>query len=144
MRRLTWAKSSLCSPLRLLLGLAAVICDSRAVYNLTVVACGLALVGYAATRLITFPQLGDDVGNWFEPLGVVSVLAETAAVIIAIQGWCSARPAGLDARTCASGVPPPTCTLGSRPSGSAPGCDPSPPVDAPGPGVATRRGGRVG
>jgi len=70
----------------LLLGLAAVICDSRAVYSLTVLTCGLALAGYAATRLIAFPQLADDVGNWLEPLGVVSVLAETAAVIIAIQG----------------------------------------------------------
>ncbi len=69
----------------LLLGLAAVICDSAGVYSLTAVTCGLAIVGYVATRLIAFPQLADDVGNWLEPLGVVSVLAEGIAFITAIS-----------------------------------------------------------
>lgn len=35
---------------------------------------------------MAFPQLADDVGNWLEPLGVVSVLAETAAVIMPSEG----------------------------------------------------------
>lgn len=70
----------------LLLGLAAVMCDSPVVYGLTVLTCGLAILGYVATRLVAFPQLADDVGNWLEPLGVVSVLAETAAVITAVNG----------------------------------------------------------
>jgi len=73
----------------LLLGLAALTCDSRAVYSAAILICGLALVGYVATRLIAFPQLADDVGNWLEPLGVVSVLAETAAVVIAVLGLSS-------------------------------------------------------
>lgn len=67
----------------LLLGLAALVCDSPAVYALTVLTCGLAVAGYVATRLVAFPLLADDVGNWLEPLGVISVLAEIVAVGIA-------------------------------------------------------------
>ncbi|MEP6852905.1 MAG: hypothetical protein ABJA87_09645 [bacterium] len=67
----------------LLLALAAFLCDSAAVYSLTIVTCGLALAGYAATRLIAFPQLANDVGHWLEPLGVLSILAETIAVLTA-------------------------------------------------------------
>ncbi|MEB3070626.1 hypothetical protein [[Mycobacterium] vasticus] len=67
----------------LLIATACVVCDSAAVYALAVLTCGLAVIGYIATRLIAFPELADDVGNWFEPLGVVSVLAESAAVAIA-------------------------------------------------------------
>ncbi len=68
----------------LLLGLAAVVCDSAAVYGLTAMTCGLAIVGYIATRVVAFPLLADDVGNWLEPLGVVSVLAEAVAFTVAM------------------------------------------------------------
>ncbi len=76
----------------LALGLAALVCDSIAVYRLTVVTCGLALVGYAVTRMVAFPLLADDVGNWLEPLGVVSVVAEAFAVLIAAGGLVSRNP----------------------------------------------------
>jgi len=69
-----------------LLGLAAFVCDSPVVYSLTVVTCGLAILGYVATRLMAFPLLADDVGNWFEPFGVVSVLAEFVAVVAVVNG----------------------------------------------------------
>jgi hypothetical protein len=46
------------------------------------VLCAAAIVTYAATRLVAFPQLADDVGQWFEPLGVVSVLAEGGVVVL--------------------------------------------------------------
>jgi len=75
----------------LALGLAALTCDSPAVYALTVATCGLAIGGYAATRLTAFPYLADDVGNWLEPLGVVSVMAETLAVVAATAGLLAAR-----------------------------------------------------
>jgi hypothetical protein len=77
----------------LLLAVAAIICDSAAVYSVGILTCGLAVTGYVATRLIAFPQLADDVGNWFEPLGVVSVLAESVAVVAAILGLRSRRAA---------------------------------------------------
>ena len=47
------------------------------------VTCGLAVLGYAATRLAAFPMLADDVGNWFEPLGVLSITTETIVVAAA-------------------------------------------------------------
>src|SRR5689334_3194664 len=58
----------------LVIAAAALVRDTAAVYALAVLTCGLAVIGYVATRLVPFPMLGDDVGNWLEPLGVVSVL----------------------------------------------------------------------
>jgi hypothetical protein len=79
----------------LLIGAAAPICDSAALYLLAVVAGGLAIAGYAATRIVAFPHLADDVGNWFEPLGVVSIVAEAAVVVIALCALASQREAHL-------------------------------------------------
>lgn len=53
-------------------------------YRSAVVVCGSAVAVYVATRLVAFPQLSDDVGNWFEPLGVVSVVSETVVVGLAL------------------------------------------------------------
>lgn len=66
------------------LAAAILLRDSRAVYALVVITCGLAVLGYIATRVITFPMLADDVGNWLEPLGVLSVISESIAVTIAL------------------------------------------------------------
>jgi hypothetical protein len=66
------------------LAVTAVAFDSRAVYAASALTCGLAVVGYAATRLVAFPMLADDVGNWLEPLGVASVISETVVVAIAL------------------------------------------------------------
>jgi hypothetical protein len=68
------------------LGVAALVRGGRAVYLLTVLTCGLAVLGYAATRLVAFPMLADDVGNWLEPLGVVSIVSESIAVAAALAG----------------------------------------------------------
>jgi hypothetical protein len=66
------------------LALAALVRGGRAVYLLTVLTCGLAVLGYVATRLVAFPMLADDVGNWLEPLGVVSIVSESIAVAAAV------------------------------------------------------------
>jgi hypothetical protein len=63
---------------------AAISWDTPVVYALSVLTCGLAVLGYAATRLVAFPMLADDVGNWFEPLGMLSVGSETVVVITAL------------------------------------------------------------
>ena len=68
------------------LGVEALVRGGRAVYLLTVLTCGLAVLGYAATRLVAFPMLADDVGNWLEPLGVVSIVSESIAVVAALVG----------------------------------------------------------
>lgn len=77
---------------------AVLIRDSRAVYALVVLTCGLAVIGYAATRLVAFPMLSDDVGNWLEPLGVVSIISETVAVAAAIGALLGHRPDARDNR----------------------------------------------
>ena len=73
------------------IGLAALIRDSAALYAVAILTCGLAVIGYAATRVVAFPMLADDVGNWLEPLGVVSVAAEAAAVTVAMVVLASIR-----------------------------------------------------
>jgi hypothetical protein len=73
------------------LAAAALVCDSRAVYAASAATCALAIIGYAATRLIAFPMLADDVGNWFEPLGIVSIVSESLVVVCALIGL-QARP----------------------------------------------------
>jgi hypothetical protein len=56
------------------------------------VLCAAAIVAYAATRLVAFPLLADDVGAWWEPLGIVSVLAEAGVVAIVSAAGLSGRP----------------------------------------------------
>lgn len=74
------------------LAVAALVRDARPVYALAALTCGLAVAGYAATRLVAFPELGDDVGNWLEPLGVVSVAAELVVVAAAVSALRRGRP----------------------------------------------------
>ncbi|MFL6109425.1 MAG: hypothetical protein ACJ72D_05985 [Marmoricola sp.] len=66
------------------LGAAIAASDSTWAYQSAAAVCGAAVLAYAATRLVAFPQLADDVGNWFEPLGVVSVLSESLVVAFAL------------------------------------------------------------
>ena len=76
----------------LVLAATALIRDSAAVYALAALTCGLAIIGYLATRLVPFPMLADDVGNWLEPLGVVSILSEAAALTAAITALVRRAP----------------------------------------------------
>jgi len=80
------------------LGLGAVIAVAAPTwaYRASVAVCGAAVLAYAATRLVAFPQLADDVGNWLEPLGVLSVASESAVVLLAVlvlRGRSSGRTA---------------------------------------------------
>jgi hypothetical protein len=51
--------------------------------------CVAAILAYVATRLVRFPMLADDVGAWFEPLGVVSVIAEAGVVVMVYAAMAS-------------------------------------------------------
>ena len=68
------------------LAVAALVLDTRAVYAASAATCSLAIIGYAATRLVAFPMLADDVGNWLEPLGVLSVASEAVVVVASLLG----------------------------------------------------------
>lgn len=84
---------------------AILIRDTPAVYALVVLTCGLAVVGYVATRVVAFPMLNDDVGNWLEPLGVVSIVSESIAVAIALTALLrTSQPATRQVRTRSEGV----------------------------------------
>ncbi|HEV7206284.1 MAG TPA: hypothetical protein VGN18_16885 [Jatrophihabitans sp.] len=85
----------------IVLGATLISTDPPIVYRLAVTTCGLAMVGYVLTRVIAFPQLADDVGNWFEPLGIVSVVAETVVVAC---GLAALRVSG-SPRSLATGSP---------------------------------------
>ncbi len=63
----------------------ALLSDRAEVLMAAMALCAGAIVGYALTRLVAFPELADDVGNWFEPWGVVSVLSEAVVVGAAAQ-----------------------------------------------------------
>ena len=68
----------------LLIAAACLVHDAVVVCGAAIVTCGLAIIGYAATRLVAFPMLADDVGNWFEPLGIIAVLSEVVVVVAAL------------------------------------------------------------
>lgn len=67
------------------LGAAILTTNKTWAYSSAVLVCGSAVLTYGATRLLPFPQLSDDVGNWFEPLGVASVLSEAVVVALALM-----------------------------------------------------------
>ncbi|HWU33349.1 MAG TPA: hypothetical protein VN108_10760 [Marmoricola sp.] len=68
----------------LALGVAVAFTGRTWAYQASVAVCGAGVLTYAATRLVAFPQLSDDVGNWFEPLGLVSVASESLVVVLAL------------------------------------------------------------
>jgi hypothetical protein len=68
----------------ILLAATLVSFDTGVVYALAAATCVLAVVGYAATRLVGFPMLADDVGNWFEPLGLISIATESLAALCSV------------------------------------------------------------
>ena len=67
------------------LALAAAVSGSRLVVTGMVAWCGAALATYAATRLVAFPMLADDVGNWAETWGVVSIAFEALTVGLGVS-----------------------------------------------------------
>jgi hypothetical protein len=45
------------------------------------------LVGFVVNRTVGMPQAMDDIGNWTEPLGMISLLVEAAVVWVAARAW---------------------------------------------------------
>lgn len=67
------------------LGLAVllVLRDTPAVWAATGATTVLAVVGYLASRTVGLPQLGNDIGNWTEPLSFPALAAEALAAFLA-------------------------------------------------------------
>jgi hypothetical protein len=57
--------------------------------------CLAAVVAFLASRTVGLPQIGDDVGNWTEPLGIPAVASEALVVVVAWLHLRSRRTADL-------------------------------------------------
>lgn len=64
--------------------------DERA-WALTAALSGSALAAYLISRSVGLPLLADDIGDWLNPLGVLAVLSEAAALAIAGLALRAAR-----------------------------------------------------
>jgi hypothetical protein len=51
------------------------------------------LLGYALSRGPGLPDYDDDIGNWAEPLGVLSLVVESALLVLALTVLIAARRA---------------------------------------------------
>lgn len=68
----------------LLLSQLLLLADTPAVWTATLVVAVLALLAYVASRTFGLPLIGDDIGNWADPLGIVAVASEAAMVATAL------------------------------------------------------------
>jgi hypothetical protein len=57
--------------------------DSAAAWTALGVGCALAVVAFLVSRTLGLPQMSDDVGDWLNPIGLVSILTETATAALA-------------------------------------------------------------
>jgi hypothetical protein len=69
-----------------------VLADSRPIWLVSGLVNALAVLAYALSRTTALPQIGDDVGNWAEPLGMAAVLAEIVIVVLAVCVLCGTVP----------------------------------------------------
>ena len=60
-----------------------VVADTTLVWVASAVVTALALAGFLLSRTVGLPQIGDDIGNWTEPLGFPAVGAEALVVVLA-------------------------------------------------------------
>jgi len=65
------------------LAIAIVFVDNAGVWALSGLTCFAAAVAFLASRTVGLPQIGDDVGNWTEPLGFPAVASEVLMVALA-------------------------------------------------------------
>ncbi|MGI9196607.1 MAG: hypothetical protein ACR2KE_04005 [Candidatus Nanopelagicales bacterium] len=59
----------------------------RMVYAASAGLAAAVIIGYAINRTVGMPGAMDDIGNWWEPLGLASLLVEATVVWFAITGW---------------------------------------------------------
>ena len=66
------------------LAVLVVVADATLVWVASAVVTALALAGFLLSRTVGLPQIGDDIGNWTEPLGFPAVGAEALMVVLAL------------------------------------------------------------
>jgi hypothetical protein len=71
------------SAVSVLLAVALLVADTRAVWTATGVLGVASVLAFVLSRTMGLPQIGDDVGNWSEPLGYPAIAAELVAALAA-------------------------------------------------------------
>lgn len=66
------------------------VADSRPAWAFAAAVNAAAVVAYLLSRTVGLPEIGDDVGDWADPLGVVALVTETTTV--ALAGLALRRP----------------------------------------------------
>ena len=59
----------------------------RWVYAASAGLAAAVIAGYAINRTVGMPGAMDDIGNWWEPLGLASLVVEATVVWFAVTGW---------------------------------------------------------
>lgn len=67
----------------IVLGIAILVLDSPGLWVLSAAVCFAAVVAFLASRTIGLPQIGDDIGDWTEPLGFPAVVSEVLVPLLA-------------------------------------------------------------
>jgi hypothetical protein len=67
----------------IVLAVAILFVDDATVWLVSGAVCLAAVVAFLASRTVGLPQIGDDVGNWTEPLGIPAVASEVLMVVVA-------------------------------------------------------------
>jgi hypothetical protein len=75
----------------LVLAVAILFVDNPGVWIISGAVCLAAVVAFLASRTVGLPQIGDEVGNWTEPLGIPAVASELLMVVLA---WVQLRGTG--------------------------------------------------
>jgi hypothetical protein len=73
------------------LAAALLIWDSPIVWAAIGGACLLAVAAFVLSRTVGLPLISDDIGNWTERLGVVSVLTETGVAVLSAAALAKGR-----------------------------------------------------
>lgn len=67
--------------------------DSPAAWTLLAGSCLLAVGAFVISRTLGLPLMADDIGNWSDPLGIISVATESAVVLLAALALLRSRSA---------------------------------------------------
>ncbi|MEA2221166.1 MAG: hypothetical protein QOJ35_3792 [Solirubrobacteraceae bacterium] len=66
---------------------------SRAALLAAAGVAGAVLLGYVVDRTVGLPAATGDIGNWTEPLGLASIVVESATIAVALGGFAGRRQA---------------------------------------------------
>lgn len=67
----------------LMIAVVLIACDTRSVWASAGALTSAAALAYVFSRSVGLPKLGDDVGQWLDPLGVVALTCEAATTWLA-------------------------------------------------------------